>query len=91
MSDRYLELVNSRVGRSVAPRLGLPRPAVLRRYEPGAPLVPGPVLLGSAAGDGIGGIAGLLRAAGADVQLADREDARWAALVLDATGLANPA
>ena len=90
MSDRYLELINSRVGRSVAPRLGLPRPAVLRRYEPGAPLVPGPVLLGSAAGDGIGGIAGLLRAAGVDVQLADREDARWAALVLDATGLANP-
>jgi len=33
MADRYLELVNSGIGRSVAGRLGLPRPAVLRRYS----------------------------------------------------------
>ena len=32
MSDRYLDLVNSGVGRTLATRLGLPRPTPLRRY-----------------------------------------------------------
>ena len=50
MSDRYLHVVNSGLGKTVASRLGLPRPAVLRRYEPGAPLLPGPLLLGATPG-----------------------------------------
>ena len=47
MADRYLDLVNSGVGARVASTLGLPRPAVLRRYRAGEPLAPGPVLLGT--------------------------------------------
>lgn len=45
MTDTYLNLVNSGVTKKLAKQLGLPRPAVLRRHRPGAPLVPGPVLV----------------------------------------------
>ncbi|WP_263731456.1 3-oxoacyl-ACP reductase [Cellulomonas sp. SG140] len=45
MPDTYLQLVNSGPTATLAKRLGLPRPAVLRRYTPGAPLVEGPVLV----------------------------------------------
>lgn len=45
MADKYLELVNSGFTKNLAKTLGLPRPAILRRYAPGAPLIPGPVLL----------------------------------------------
>ena len=70
MSDRYLSLVNSPVGSAVASRVGLPRPAVLRRYEPGEPLLPGPVLLGAAPGETTKATAALRKtvtAAGAEV------------------------
>ncbi|NOJ59568.1 3-oxoacyl-ACP reductase [Arthrobacter sp. 260] len=50
MTDKYLTLVNSGPAGKVARKLGLPKPAVLRRYRHGAPLVPGPLLvLGSTA------------------------------------------
>ncbi len=43
MSDRYLNLVNSPIGSKPSQsRVGLPRPAVLRRYSAGDPLLPGP-------------------------------------------------
>jgi 3-oxoacyl-[acyl-carrier protein] reductase len=48
MTDRYAQLVRSGLPRKVAGRLGLPRPAELRRTDPDSvdvPLVPGPVLL----------------------------------------------
>jgi 3-oxoacyl-[acyl-carrier protein] reductase len=45
MADKYLELVNSGVTKKLARSLGLPRPAILRRHAPGAPLLPGPLLL----------------------------------------------
>ncbi|WP_026533988.1 3-oxoacyl-ACP reductase [Arthrobacter sp. H14] len=45
MGDKYLNLVNSGITKDLAKRLGLPRPAHLRRYHPGAPLVTGPVLV----------------------------------------------
>ncbi|WP_159801296.1 3-oxoacyl-ACP reductase [Arthrobacter zhaoguopingii] len=51
MADTYLGLVNTPLPGKLAKTLGLPRPAVLRRYTPGDPLVPGPVLvLGSGPG-----------------------------------------
>jgi 3-oxoacyl-[acyl-carrier protein] reductase len=51
MSDRYVDLVNAGPVKGLAKKLGLPQPAVLRRYRPGAPLLPGPVLvLGAGAG-----------------------------------------
>jgi 3-oxoacyl-[acyl-carrier protein] reductase len=90
VGDRYLGLVNSPIGSAVASRVGLPRPVVLRRYEPGAPLVPGPVLIGSATGLAPAGVAELLMAAGVDVATTDTEDNTWGALVLDATGVRTP-
>lgn len=51
MADKYTDFVSRGWGRDLAKRLGLPQPVALRRYEPGAPLVPGPVLLvGTGAG-----------------------------------------
>ncbi|WP_309079877.1 3-oxoacyl-ACP reductase [Zhihengliuella sp.] len=50
MTNRYQKLVSAGPAKEVAKRLGLPRPAELRRYRPSEPLVPGPVLvLGSGA------------------------------------------
>lgn len=51
MTDAYAQLVNQGIGRNVAKKLGLPQPAVLRRYEPGQPLITGPVVVqGQSAG-----------------------------------------
>ncbi|MDO2936219.1 3-oxoacyl-ACP reductase [Paeniglutamicibacter sulfureus] len=45
MADKYLELVNAGFTKKLAKSLGLPRPSILRRHVPGAPLLPGPLLL----------------------------------------------
>ncbi len=45
MTDTYTLFVNKGLGKTVAKKLGLPRPALLRRYKSGAPLTVGPVLL----------------------------------------------
>jgi 3-oxoacyl-[acyl-carrier protein] reductase len=103
MSDRYSQLVNSPIGSRLAGQLGLPKPAVLRRYQPGAPLLHGPLLLGATSGstlppvDGPRGLGALLRGAGIDVTSDAEPDVgrdaaiRPAALVLDATGVATVA
>jgi 3-oxoacyl-[acyl-carrier protein] reductase len=91
MSDKYLNLVNSPLGSAVASRVGLPRPAVLRRYQAGEPLVPGPVLLGSASGKVAAALTKLVSAAGAEVTDHSSEDARLGALIFDARGIATPA
>jgi 3-oxoacyl-[acyl-carrier protein] reductase len=91
MSDRYLTLVNSPVGSAVAARVGLPRPAVLRRYAPGAPLLPGPILLGATPGPVPAELRELVAALG--VQAADTaaEGTTYGALVFDARAVADPA
>ncbi|MEP7179134.1 MAG: 3-oxoacyl-ACP reductase, partial [Pseudonocardiales bacterium] len=88
MSDRYLSLVNSPIGSAVAGRVGLPRPVVLRRYEPGARLLPGPVLVGSATGGTAPELATLIAAIGADVAMTEAQS--WGALVLDARDVQAP-
>ncbi|MBO0895530.1 3-oxoacyl-ACP reductase [Arthrobacter sunyaminii] len=45
MTDTYLKLVNTGFTRDLSKKLGLPRPAILRRFDPSKPLVPGPVLV----------------------------------------------
>lgn len=45
MTDKYLNLVSQGPARNLAKKIGLPQPAVLRRYEPGQPLVTGPILV----------------------------------------------
>jgi 3-oxoacyl-[acyl-carrier protein] reductase len=46
MADRYQQFTKTPLGRFVVPKLGLPNPATLRRYEPGQPALEGPALLG---------------------------------------------
>lgn len=46
MAGTYETVVNSALRRKLAAQLGLPRPARLRRYAVGAPLIEGPVLVG---------------------------------------------
>jgi len=51
MTDKYTQIVSHGLGRNVARKLGLPQPVELRRYQPGAPLITGPVLVsGDSAG-----------------------------------------
>ena len=45
MTDKYTEFVSHGPGRDIARKLGLPQPVVLRRHQPGQPLVSGPVLV----------------------------------------------
>jgi 3-oxoacyl-[acyl-carrier protein] reductase len=90
MADKYLELINSPFGKNVASRLGLPQPAVLRRYSPDAPLVPGPLLLGAIDG-GLEGLADVLTGAGVDVRIGETESQKLSALVFDATAARAPA
>ena len=84
MADTYSDLVNSKVGKQVASRLGLPRPVRLRRYAPGEPLVPGPVLV---AGVGEAPLAAraaaMLRGEAIDIIPVVAEGQRVGAVVLD--------
>ncbi|MCU1548868.1 MAG: 3-oxoacyl-ACP reductase [Arthrobacter sp.] len=51
MTDKYTQFVSRGFGKDLAKRLGLPQPVVLRRHQPGDPLVDGPVLVqGSTSG-----------------------------------------
>jgi 3-oxoacyl-[acyl-carrier protein] reductase len=88
-ADWYRTLANSPIGGPLG-QLGLPRPAALRRYQPGQPLTGGPVLIGTA---GTGGLAVHLLAL-PGLEPADpgggpdaAPDTELGALVLDATGL----
>lgn len=93
MSDKYLELVNAGPTAALAKKLGLPRPAVLRRHTPGAPLVPGPVLVvhdDASKGDA-DALAGVLLDWGLDVRRAAGEGDRFGAVVLVLTEVASPA
>ena len=80
MADLYSQIVNSPVGRPIAKNLGLPSPVELERYEPGDPVVTGPVLLGAAPGGRLPGAAAqVLAAARAEVHTELRDDLRAAA------------
>ncbi|SFT72483.1 3-oxoacyl-[acyl-carrier protein] reductase [Actinopolyspora lacussalsi subsp. righensis] len=88
MADPYSKLVTSRYGRQLANRLGLPTPTPLRRYRPGEPLVSGPVLLGETEGGRLGeAVSETLRRANAETHRSRDDDAEYAALVFDATGI----
>jgi 3-oxoacyl-[acyl-carrier protein] reductase len=92
MADRYQQLVNTPIGRIVAKQVGLPNPPRLERYEPGQPVIAGPVLLGAAAGSRLAGaLANVLAAIGADVSTPMDDDLRGAAAAagLDA-GIFDP-
>jgi 3-oxoacyl-[acyl-carrier protein] reductase len=46
MKDSYLNFSNTGIGARLTAMLGLPRPLVLERYQPGQPVVSGSILLG---------------------------------------------
>ncbi len=92
MADWYTNFANSGVGTTITKQLGLPRPAVLRRYEPGGPLLPGPAVIGTA-GDGRLRDALARVLAGADVSVlpaVDPDGEKPAAVLLDGTGITGP-
>lgn len=90
MTDRYMELVNSELGGRVASTLGLPRPAVLRRYQSGEPLASGPVLLGATGTEPVDTLAKILTGTGVEVATVPDDATRYGALVLDARSVATP-
>jgi 3-oxoacyl-[acyl-carrier protein] reductase len=87
MPDRYSQLVNAPVVSSIAKQVGLPQPVALDRYQPGAPVVSGPVLSGGAPGGRLG------RAIAAELDQIGVErtgaEGPIKALVFDATGIAD--
>ncbi len=90
--DRFVEIANSSLGRAAVKRAGLPAPPRLSRYEPGQPLVSGPVLVGAADGGRmVEPVTALLDGVGADVrtQATSGAEEPFAGLVLDATGVAS--
>ena len=92
MADLYQQFVDSPPGRLLAGQLGLPKPAELRRYEPGQPLVEGSALVGGAAGGRLLKPATeALKAAGAKVvkQRGTGDEERFGAVVYDASGIGS--
>ncbi len=92
MSDLYTQFVNSPVGKPLAQTFGLPTPVPLRRYEPGQPVVEGPVLVGATKGGRLtDAILATLHEIHANVQPEDGAESRdgYAALVFDATGITD--
>jgi 3-oxoacyl-[acyl-carrier protein] reductase len=96
VSDWYRDFTNSGLGSAVAEQLGLPRPAVLRRYEPGAPLLTGPAVVGTA-GEGrlCDTLTAVLKDAGVPVLSpvvvdGGTDGERLSAVLLDATGVTGP-
>ncbi len=90
--DLYSRVVNSGIGGFVAGNVGLPQPVDLDRYEPGAPLIEGEVLLGAAPGGRLAGsVARVLAGAGVSVKTELEGEVRTAAgnAGLDA-GVWNP-
>lgn len=95
-TDRYLDLVNGGVTATIAKQLGLPRPARLRRFRPGAALVDGPVLVLGEGADA-DALAQLLAGTSPDhkgwdldVRRHAAERTRFAAVVLALTDVTHP-
>lgn len=89
MTDTYTRLVSQGLGRDLAKRLGLPQPAVLRRYEPGQPLVTGPVLVQGNT-PGADELAATLLSWNLDVRRHAVPREKLGAIVLVLDGLATP-
>jgi 3-oxoacyl-[acyl-carrier protein] reductase len=80
MSDRYQQLINTPIGKLVSKQVGLPAPVVLDRYEPGRPVIDGPVLLCGAPGTRLAPAAAqVLAAVGAEVHTPMTDELRTAA------------
>ncbi|WP_329118846.1 3-oxoacyl-ACP reductase [Streptomyces sp. NBC_01465] len=86
MADRYLHFARTAPGRFLTKRVGLPRPAELRRWTPEHPSLEGDLLHLTASDPALPGLADVLSRTGLKVVA---ESARPAAVVVDATGVAT--
>jgi 3-oxoacyl-[acyl-carrier protein] reductase len=93
MADRYLHWTNTRPGRLLTRRLGLPRPVPLHRWTPQRPVLEGGPVLHLTPVPPRGGtqqtkeLAGTVEATGLPVVTDAEAGARYAAAVVDATGI----
>ncbi len=89
--DRYQQLVNTPIGRVVSKQIGLPAPTPLERFQPGQPVISGPVLLGAAPGERLlDASKAVLERVGAEVAVrGSHEGDTFKALVYDATGISE--
>jgi 3-oxoacyl-[acyl-carrier protein] reductase len=67
MTDRYQQLVNTPIGKLVSKQIGLPNPPRLQRYEPGQPVISGPVLVAAPGGRLAGALTEVLASIEAEV------------------------
>lgn len=81
MADKYMEIVNSGATKKLAKLLGLPRPPRLRRYAPGSPLLPGPLLV-LGASTHAQELSDVLVSWGLDVRRHDAGDAKLGGILL---------
>jgi 3-oxoacyl-[acyl-carrier protein] reductase len=87
MPDKYQSFVSSGVGKKLSSSLGLPRPAILRRYKVGDPLLPGPALLVTLGASRLGNVVdGALTSAGVTRAVLD-DDTQLGAVVVDASAV----
>ncbi|HET7121637.1 MAG TPA: 3-oxoacyl-ACP reductase [Solirubrobacterales bacterium] len=88
MADRYSQVVNAPLVGTIAKQLGLPQPVALDRYQPGQPVVSGPVLTGAAPEGRLGKpLAAILDSVKAE--RAGAKEGKVKALVFDATGISD--
>ncbi len=88
--DLLLKVANHPVGKQVLGRIGLPRPAPLERWQPGRPLISGPVLLGEAPAGRLGdAVRKVLAEAGSDTRSDPGTTERFKGLVFDASGISG--
>ena len=91
VAGAYANVVNSAVGKRLAAQLGLPRPASLRRYAVGEPLIDGQVLVGGLREKGLATrVRRLLDAEGVETVDDVTPGSRVSAVVADLTALETP-
>ena len=88
MSDRYQSFSTSPVGKLLVKNLGLPSPAKLERYEAGAPLVTGTVVVGGR-GRLAESLPGILGELDIDAVTKSEDGESYKGLVFDATGITS--
>ena len=88
MSDKYQGFVSTPIGKLLVKNLGLPAPVPLLRYAEGDPLVTGTALIGGTGrlAESLPGLLDVLAVTHAEVA---EPDARYRALVFDATGITD--
>ncbi|WP_427017911.1 3-oxoacyl-ACP reductase [Pseudarthrobacter sp. P1] len=88
-ADKYTQFVSRGVGKDLAKRLGLPQPALLRRFDPTAPLLTGPVLVEGST-PGADALATALLGWGLDVRRHATPKEKLAAIVLVLDAIGDP-